>query len=342
MQNGSYPITQGTGTIFTQPKLTLPIASLDKIKGMYAGAFTGDALGVPHEFKSSKAVYSGWMQFQGEVPSRWHEAKIMQVGQVSDDSEMSLALSRSLLRVGHYDADALAQAYMAWAGSGPVGMGKNTRAIFGGVKTLKGYRNRVAKVFAPGQEIPRSNGALMRSWSLALIPDNTPVKLDCDLSNPDPVVQDCSFVYVTAVRSALWGFPPVVIWEHIRKTVQTYDVLAVMEQAKNGLDRDVKPMKGWCLHALYCALYSLFHHTGYQQSQDWIILKGGDTDTNACIAGALLGALYGYERLMEDERTAYNFRAVLSCASGRPAEYHPADFEQLCGKMHQIAHRWAQ
>jgi ADP-ribosylglycohydrolase len=48
-----------------------------------------------------------------------------------------------------------------------------------------------------------------------------------------------------------------------------------------------------------------------------VLLAGGDTDTNACIAGALVGALVGFNRIPVNSRAR-----VLGHQSGRPAFLH--------------------
>ena len=42
-----------------------------------------------------------------------------------------------------------------------------------------------------------------------------------------------------------------------------------------------------------------------------MISRGGDTDTNACIVGGLLGASLGYEYLISDKRIANGLEKIL-------------------------------
>jgi len=54
---------------------------------------------------------------------------------------------------------------------------------------------------------------------------------------------------------------------------------------------------GWVLIALQNAFYHLLAGNNVGHALNETIRQGGDTDTNACIAGALLGAVDGIARL---------------------------------------------
>ena len=49
--------------------------------------------------------------------------------------------------------------------------------------------------------------------------------------------------------------------------------------------------------ALSYAVHFLVCGTTFKDSIQWIISQKGDTDTNACIMGGLLGASLGYHQL---------------------------------------------
>jgi len=55
---------------------------------------------------------------------------------------MAIALADSLVTARGYDPSGAVAQYTAWANSRSPFMGKNTRALFHGIKTLKGYQTR--------------------------------------------------------------------------------------------------------------------------------------------------------------------------------------------------------
>ena len=66
--------------------------------------------------------------------------------------------------------------------------------------------------------------------------------------------------------------------------------------------------QGWVLVALQNAFHQLLHAPSLEEGVIDTVMAGGDTDTNAAIAGALLGAEHGREAVPARWR-----RAVLTC-----------------------------
>lgn len=57
---------------------------------------------------------------------------------------------------------------------------------------------------------------------------------------------------------------------------------------------------GWLKIGFCYAFHYLWNQTPYDVALRDIILKGGDTDTNAAIVGGLLGAYYGLDGIPEE------------------------------------------
>lgn len=94
-------------------------------------------------------------------------------------------------------------------------------------------------------------------------------------------------------------------------------VEALISTLKAGTNYDIvgKSVKGHVLRALYCAMLCLKKIQGRYLTYKEIIdtfsaIPDTDTDTNAAIAGALAGALEGFQTMMSDEITKYNCMLV--------------------------------
>ena len=69
---------------------------------------------------------------------------------------------------------------------------------------------------------------------------------------------------------------------------------------------------GWVLHALYCAIWAFFRYDSYSEGVNAVISLSGDTDTNAAIAGGLLGARLGISQMRKETQTSENLDVLLS------------------------------
>ena len=304
----------------------------NKIQGMFMGVFLGDALGAPHEFRCNTNVpYTGKLEHKAFSVSRFQGRRESPVASISDDGEQTLALLRQLLYDGVYNQDNVTLAYLAWANSGGWAIGKNTAQLLRGVKTLKGYSRRLAKVLTlPINERSQSNGSLMRCTPLALLPDNNAVLFDVNITNPNPINQEVGLLYVQALREALAGTAPHTIYDNCRQRAGAPIIKELFVSIDRQQLRDIADKKGWCLHAFWVAMVTLISFTDYATAMEWIIsFKGSDTDTNACIAGGLLGAVLGFSNMREDPQTKDNIDLIIGCDTARPAAYTAVDFYQL-------------
>lgn len=320
------------------------MTSLDKVRGMFLGVFLGDALGAPHEF-GRPVEYTGILQHETKIFTR-AGTKVLVPGQVTDDSEMTLALLRSIIQLGEYNKENVLLSYLKWANSKTWMMGKNTRQLFKGVTTIRGYKKRYEKILElPEKQRSQSNGSLMRASPLALLfhNDNAIVD-DVLLSNPNPINTDCSLVYVNLLRLALKGVKDKKkILKQAKEIASTEEVKILIEDVEMSLTRDIATNRGWCMHSLWCALMVMLNFDNYSDAMKWVIDSNpkSDTDTNAAISGALLGAMIGFDNMLSEDKTKQNIHILLNAdytkgSLSRPAVYSPHDFYEITEKAYHI------
>lgn len=68
-----------------------------------------------------------------------------------------------------------------------------------------------------------------------------------------------------------------------------------MREAESRPPANYQHIQGWVLIALQNAFYQLLHASNLEEGVVDTVRRGGDTDTNAAIAGALLGAVWGLD-----------------------------------------------
>jgi ADP-ribosylglycohydrolase len=188
-----------------------------------------------------------------------------------------------------------------------------------------------------------SNGSLMRISPLGIFTAANPdraadlARMESRLTHPSPVCQDACAVYVTAIATAIAqgggpeGCYAAALREANRPEVHP-EVQEAVESARHGPPEDYVTLMGWVLIALRNAFYQLLHAPNLEGGLVDTVMQGGDTDTNAAIAGALLGAVHGREAIPRRW-----LQRVLSCrplrgtgtAHPRGVEYWPVDALQL-------------
>jgi ADP-ribosylglycohydrolase/fructose-1,6-bisphosphatase/inositol monophosphatase family enzyme len=317
----------GSGRLRRGETVTDP-ALLSRAQGCLLGQIAGDSLGSLVEFRSGAeiaALYADGPRLL-EDGGGWQTL----AGQPTDDSEMALALARSIVANGGYDAETTLRAYREWYRSEPFDIGTTTRAA------LVGY------LMAQSE----ANGSLMRASPLgifghALAPERVVelAQADSALTHPNPVCLASVSAFVVAVARAIRGegaaaaYDAALGWSS-RKGAPAGVVEALRRAADAAPVCDAEN-QGWVLIALQNAFFELLHAASLEEGVVRTVRRGGDTDTNAAIAGALLGAVDGREGVPAQWR-----QMILSCRPHplrakrpRPLAYWPVDALELAERL---------
>lgn len=217
------------------------------------GAAIGDAMGVPFEFKSR-----GSFECHGMTG---HGAHDKPAGTWSDDTSMILA-----------ELD-------CWADTGSLKdvMSYFRRWLHGGEYTVDGVFDvggTTARAIYTGmpqcQRLDSGNGAVMRCAPLALLPIEKPEAMDSlKATHGSPAsMASCGFLYDFTRRMAYGGI--------------TCCPTGRPDSAC-----------GYCWDTVDAAIWSLGHSDSFGEAVLRAVNLGGDTDTNACVTGALAAVFYG-------------------------------------------------
>ncbi len=247
-------------------------------------------------------------------------------------------MARSLAAKGEYNADDAALRYLAWYRSGPFDVGNATRQAFGGeVRKDRGVADQLE---ARASKSTQANGSLMRASPLGVWGwDLAPAKLaqaaaqDSRLSHPDPVCQAACVVFTHAIAYAVrTGKSAAEVYEDAlafaKKEPLAAPILDTLERARAEAPADYSHKMGWVRLAFQNACYQLLHAKSLEDGVVDTVMRGGDTDTNGCIAGALLGAVHGAVAVPAQWR-----EQVLGCKTRRPSDYGCGDLEELAGRL---------
>ncbi|MDR3532860.1 MAG: inositol monophosphatase family protein [Rhodopila sp.] len=324
-----------------EPKVTLtwPRAAedqrFDRALGCMLGLVIGDSLGSQVEFQDAAAISAAYPDGVRDLANSpvWQTL----AGQPTDDSELGLTLARSLVRTGRYDPEDAAAAYGRWYASAPFDCGHSTALAFRPAASALMDKAEAARNNADRNS--QSNGSLMRIAPIgvwAADPDEAArtASEDSGLSHPHPVCRTACAAFAAAISVALLGADRRGMMETALRVGAGDAVVAhALRQAAAGVPPDdFQRHMGWVVIALQNAFYHLAAGAPVERALIETVSRGGDTDTNAAIAGALLGAA--------DGRASLPIRwvmPVLTCrpdpglhpARPRPDEYWPDDLLDL-------------
>jgi ADP-ribosylglycohydrolase/fructose-1,6-bisphosphatase/inositol monophosphatase family enzyme len=299
---------------------------LSRAQGALLGQVAGDSLGALVEFETAAAIAAREPDGPRRLENggRWD----LLAGQPTDDSELALALARSILAEGGFEREAALEAYRAWLRSQPFDVGDTIGAA------LRDHPNPASQ----------ANGSLMRASPLgiyahALAPPLAAelARQDASLTHPSPVCGDATAAYVVAIAHAVnVGDGAEAAWRAASAWAEAHGAALLVREALQAARDDGPPVcdqgsEGWVKIALQTAFFELLHAESLEAGVVATVRRGGDTDTNAAIAGALLGAVHGREAVPLQWRSM-----VLSCRPlaprarrPRPQPYWPVDVLQL-------------
>jgi len=298
-------------------------AMLDRAQGCLLGQLSGDSLGSLVEFQSAENIKQKYPEGVLDLKDggTWNTL----AGQPTDDSEMALMLARLLVRDGTYQSAEALLVYKEWLDSEPFDIGNTIQC------GLSGYHIQESQ----------ANGALMRISPLGIFGSNfskeTVAKWameDAKLTHVNSVCLQVNALYAMAISETIkQGLTSEQVYLHILEWADEMQLeQCVKEQirlAKYSVPENFIDQQGWVLLAFRNALYQLLHANSAEQGIIDTVNRGGDTDTNAAICGALLGAVYGRqtipERWLKQLLCCRPIEGLGNVKRPRPSCYWPVD-----------------
>jgi ADP-ribosyl-[dinitrogen reductase] hydrolase len=271
---------------------------LDRAVGVLVGAAAGDALGVPYEYGSRPVP-------PADEPPEMLGGGLGDYapGQWSDDTEMACVIARVAAEGADLRTpealDRIADGFLGWYADGPADIGNQTRAVLSAVRPGAGSAARMrARATDLHARTGRTagNGSLMRTGPVALAHLGDPAAIAdaaravSALTHHDRQAGDSCVLWCLAIDHAVRtaeldvrvGLP------HVGR-----EWAGLLDEAERGTPADFGAANGWVVAALQAAWSATVHAGGLVGGIEAAVRGGGDTDTVAAIAGALLGARFG-------------------------------------------------
>ena len=165
-----------------------------------------------------------------------------------------------------------------------------------------------------------ANGSVMRTAIIGLKKENVAQTAEdvCKLTHFDPrCVGSC--VIVSEIINHLIWHDEQLSYSQIMTIGNKYDksIAEYIDKAYyNGiesLELDEPSSIGYTLKALGSALWCLFHANDFEEGLLRVVNEGGDADTNAAVACAMLGAKFGYTSIPQKYTDGLTRKSDLMC-----------------------------
>jgi ADP-ribosyl-[dinitrogen reductase] hydrolase len=265
--------------------------------GALAGLAVGESLGAPYEFKKqgsfvpSKEIIGG---------GQW------EAGEPTDDVDLTLALLRVVSR-GSLDVSQVAQNYLKWFNNKPKDIGNLTKSALLNLRAGDPPSQSGALAWEDSGRQAAGNGSVMCCAPIGLLHFKHLDNLSEDaatvsrITHYDPRCVGGCVAVATCIALLIRG-------EHDEAVSRAAtaggefsdDVRAVIERGANKtpdqLHVDGDDM-GYVLVSLELCFAALASAKSFEEGLLAVVARGGDTDTNGCIAGALLGAKFGKNQI---------------------------------------------
>ena len=271
--------------IFRRPVTPSAPTLADRALGAYLGLAVGDALGATVEFMTASEIRYKYVSHASMVGGGWLN---LRPGQVTDDTEMSLALGHSILRRKGFDLKDVADSYVTWLRGRPVDVGNTCR------RGIRRYMT-LGTLEAPPSDGDGGNGACMRNLPVALatLGDDAAFErwtlAQCHLTHNHPYSDAATLTLGRMVREMLTGTGA----EGARLEA---DLLA--ERHKPFRFANYRgPSSAYIVDTACTVLHHYFTTGTYRDCLVAVVNQGGDADTTGALAGMLAGATYGVDAI---------------------------------------------
>ena len=294
----------------------------DRAAGSILGLAVGDALGAPFEFRRRREIPDPLPAFElswmGMPPGTW-----------TDDTALARNLWTSLLEnEGAFAPDDVLARHLRWLAEGPPDVGNQTRQAL--EEARRGTPEAARAVFERrGPEVSAGNGSVMYCAPLGVVRARDPERLFVEapalsaITHWDGRCATACLAVTLAVAALVRGEEPAAAVLAAMAAVLDREGGEELEYlvGEAGRAREIDgPAMGFTLFTAGIALQVVGEGLAFEAGLRHVVGLGGDTDTNATVAGALLGARHGgneiptdwFDRLADGEAIATEAQALAS------------------------------
>ncbi|NJD08128.1 MAG: ADP-ribosyl-[dinitrogen reductase] hydrolase [Methylococcaceae bacterium] len=253
--------------------------------GAYLGLACGDALGATVEFMTPAQIRAAHGVHLDIVGGGWLG---LRPGQVTDDTEMSLALGQAIVDRGGWDLQAVAESFVSWLAGKPVDVGNTC------YRGIRRYLTEGTLSSTPCEQ-EGGNGACMRNLPVAL------ATLGRDQALISWSVDQCHITHnhhlSDAATVAMGRMVQILVAGGGRESCRPIADRLVADHPEFRFSPYPGRAGGYIVDTVQTVLNFFFATDDLESCIVETVNRGEDADTTGALAGMLAGACYGAEAI---------------------------------------------
>ena len=282
---------------------------LDKLKGTIYGQAIGDALGLGTEGMTDEDMawkYPNGIRHYSDIFQDRHR-KRWKIGDWSDDTDMMLCIANAVIKDKGVNYTSIARNFKEWADGEPMGIGETTYKVLSFGDYVEKPFDASKMLWKMSHQKSAANGGVMRTSIVGLFPkavEECAVNI-CRLTHYDPrCVGSCAIVSLL-IHSLVYEEEKL-SYHKIVDIAQKYDS-RIREYIDLSLNTDIMALElqdwdsvGYTLKTLAAGLWAYWNASSFEEGLLSVVRAGGDADTNAAVACAILGAKFGISAIPQE------------------------------------------
>ena len=281
----------------------------DKLKGTVYGQAIGDALGLGTEGMTDEDMawkYPNGIQHYSDIFQDRHR-KRWKIGDWTDDTDMMLCIANAVIKDKGVNYTTIAHNFKDWADGEPMGIGETTYKVLSFGDYIENPFKASKMLWDMSHQQSAANGGVMRTSIVGLFP----IEVEefaaniCRLTHYDPRCAG-SCAIVSLLIHALVFEEENLSYHQIVEIGQKYDS-RIREYIDLSMNTDIRALElqdwdsvGYTLKTLAAGLWAYWNAKSFEEGLLSVVRAGGDADTNAAVACAILGAKYGFNAIPQE------------------------------------------
>ena len=281
----------------------------DKVKGVIYGQAIGDALGLGTEGMTDEDMawkYPNGISHYSDIFQDRHR-KRWKIGDWTDDTDMMLCIANAVIKDKGVNLTSIARNFKEWADGEPMGIGETTYKVLSFGDYVEKPFDASKMLWEMSHQQSAANGGVMRTSIVGLFPkavEECAVNI-CRLTHYDPrCVGSCAIVSLL-IHSLVYEEEKL-SYHKIVDIAQRYDS-RIREYIDLSQNTDIRALElqdwdsvGYTLKTLAAGLWAYWNAPSFEGGLLSVVRAGGDADTNAAVACAILGAKFGFSAIPQE------------------------------------------